>query len=621
MSWKSTFGILSVVFIFFCSSVQGKSRGFDKNELDALDAKWSNFLANHIAESGLVDYSQANQSIDDLKRYIEGFRTLKIEYASNNVKTAAYINLYNATMIYHLLNYAKNHGLELTSDQFLSLQIDDLPHVSDIFDGPKIEVSGIPLSLNDIEHKLLRKEVLPSSLQSLAVSNPNPLVHMALNCGAISCPALIKTAVTEKNLTRTLQEAAEAFLSNENHVHMLNKNQMQLNKILLWYYSDFDSYAQKSLGLKGAGDYLAKFISAKARSVEEKKQHLKQHFNDRSSVYLHNPFNSQFKFLYNWRINDIRNQVKLRSSTKSQNTKQTDLQKNLEKNIKKLTQQWQLILDKHLSPERLVNYKSLYKDISQLDKFISAHQRLPLSSASDQQKLAVLINFYNATMMRSLFSYIEDVDIKVDSKEFLKLQINELKGIDDIWEQYRYSLNGVSLTLNNIEHQLIRRQSVGDAEIDKIYSSMQVSYLDPRIHAAVNCAALSCPRIAKKAFSPAEIDAQLESAMRSFVNSEYQFKKKNNKTLTANKIVQWYYQDFDSIPQTWSDSDFRGAGDYLAKFFDNSGKDKKWKTNHFRKNFNSRSQVYIYDPLFQVDFDFFYNWTVNDSRNLKTRAH
>ena len=79
---------------------------------------------------------------------------------------------------------------------------------------------------------------------------------------------------------------------------------MKANKILNWYYSDFDDHG-KAIGLKGAGDYLAKFVSANAADSKWKQTHFKNNFNNRSKAGFF--FSSDFDFFYDWHPNDIRN--------------------------------------------------------------------------------------------------------------------------------------------------------------------------------------------------------------------------------------------------------------------------------------------------------------------------
>ena len=67
--------------------------------------------------------------------------------------------------------------------------------------------------------------------------------------------------------------------------------------------------------------------------------------------------------------------------------------------------------------------------------------------------------------------------------------------------------------------------------------------LDPRVHAALNCAAVSCPVLLNKAMSEANVDQTLETIFTNWLGENYQFKK-DGSTFYINKIIKWYYEDF-----------------------------------------------------------------------------
>lgn len=94
------------------------------------------------------------------------------------------------------------------------------------------------------------------------------------------------------------------------------------------------------------------------------------------------------------------------------------------------------------------------------------------------------------------------------------------------WDAEVTSVNGMALSLNNIEHDILR----------PLFS-------DPRIHYAVNCASVGCPNLATSAFTGAELEAQLEAAARDYVNNP------RGVTVTASgvrasKIYSWFAEDF-----------------------------------------------------------------------------
>lgn len=161
---------------------------------------------------------------------------------------------------------------------------------------------------------------------------------------------------------------------------------------------------------------------------------------------------------------------------------------------------------------------------------VSAGQYLQWSPA---EQLAFLINAYNAFTLKLI----------VDNHD--KFASGEARSIRDLggffsspWDNAFYTLLGERRTLDWLEHQKIR-----------------VDFNEPRIHAALVCAALSCPKLRAEAFQAAVLTAQLEQQMISFLSD----REKNNirgTTLNLSKIFDWYQQDFGNIQR------------YLARFAD-----------------------------------------------------
>ena len=107
---------------------------------------------------------------------------------------------------------------------------------------------------------------------------------------------------------------------------------------------------------------------------------------------------------------------------------------------------------------------------------------------------------------------------------------------------------GAIFSLDDVEHGILRRYrwkySLG--YLPQFLPSMSikelaVSNIDFRIHFALNCGARSCPPIAFYDYD--NIDAQLELATRSFLESETSVDEAN-KTVHVTKIMQWFKADF-----------------------------------------------------------------------------
>ncbi len=277
----------------------------------------------------------------------------------------------------------------------------------------------------------------------------------------------------------------------------------------------------------------------------------------------------------------------------------------LASNISEMNSTWNEIVKANIAISGGVDYVSIQKDVQKLDGFLGTHKALAFKGLADNEKKAVLINLYNAFMIKSVLDYAKDAKIAVSSPDFLKIKINEIKYKGgNVWNgKNKVNLAGVDVNLDEIEHGLIRGEGKG------ALAELKVSKLDPRIHTAVNCAAISCPRVREKAYFSENLDEMLDSNLREFMNSTSQFQKAGNK-LEANSIVLWYYDDFDKFgKETFK---LKGAGDYLIKFIDGSRPDSKWISQHLTNHFNDRSKLSL---RLSSDFNFEYNWQINDKRN------
>lgn len=103
----------------------------------------------------------------------------------------------------------------------------------DIHGGNPWDVVWIPIgdqkySLNQIEHEIIRPEF------------GEPRIHFAVNCAALSCPPLGKTAFTEKNIENLLDKQTREFIGNK-QMNTIGKHKLELSQIFEWYQEDFRS--------------------------------------------------------------------------------------------------------------------------------------------------------------------------------------------------------------------------------------------------------------------------------------------------------------------------------------------------------------------------------------------
>ena len=273
------------------------------------------------------------------------------------------------------------------------------------------------------------------------------------------------------------------------------------------------------------------------------------------------------------------------------------------KPVDQLADKWQVLLDRHVGLQGQVSYQGFRKDRQQLLDYLNGHRQLVITF-DDSAKKALYINLYNAFMIEAILRYCDEKKIDLASgKDFLPLKINRLKVEGgNIWNgSYKVAIAGQLVNLDNIEHDLIRGQA-SSGELAKL----KVKVLDPRIHMAVNCAALSCPRLRKTAYRPATVKKMLEENINNFVNAGNQLQSLTDGKIKLNKIILWYYSDFEK--QTG------GAGSYLASFLNSKTANHQTLAQNLKKNLNNRSKLAL---RFSRAVNFFYNWQINDLRNYQ----
>lgn len=132
--------------------------------------------------------------------------------------------------------------------------------------------------------------------------------------------------------------------------------------------------------------------------------------------------------------------------------------------------------------------------------------------ASREEALALYINAYNAFAIQGILDGYSPAG-RVGRYRYFKSQ--------------KHQLLGESITLDALEHQRLR--PLGDA----------------RIHFAIVCASISCPRLASRAYLPGSLEGQLDEAARQFINDTTRNRfDVAQKTAFLSQIFDWFEDDF-----------------------------------------------------------------------------
>lgn len=185
---------------------------------------WQDFLTRHVKEqkNGLsyIDYPKiSNAEALQLNNYIWQMSQVIIDEYNRREQLAYWINLYNALVVKTVL------------DHFPTPSINDINISPGLFrEGPwnakLIKVEETPLSLNDIENRILRP-----------IWN-DPRIHYALNYAAISSPNIQKTAFTASNLDVLLNKGAREYINSLRAVQVI-AGKLVTSSLFTWFMSDY----------------------------------------------------------------------------------------------------------------------------------------------------------------------------------------------------------------------------------------------------------------------------------------------------------------------------------------------------------------------------------------------
>lgn len=115
------------------------------------------------------------------------------------------------------------------------------------------------------------------------------------------------------------------------------------------------------------------------------------------------------------------------------------------------------------------------------------------------------------------------------------------------FRQAAYIISGQRVNCDDIEHGILRANRGHPLYPGKQFASFDprlkwvIDPFDVRVHFALNCASRSCPPI--RAYSPANLDSQLEFAARSYLAADVQILPEEN-TLHLSPMFKWFASDF-----------------------------------------------------------------------------
>ena len=241
-------------------------------------------------------------------------------------------------------------------------------------------------------------------------------------------------------------------------------------------------------------------------------------------------------------------------------------------------QSYDALLRRYVNDEGLVDYEGIREGArEELQAYLAHLAGADLKGWSYEQKLVFWINVYNAHMIQNIVSHPE---MKKVSENF---------GLFDVPQV----VAGGSYSLNDIESRILRGK-VNDKNKKGPIPGVTLEKFDPRIHFALVCAAVDCPKLQNFAYTSDNLERTLQSAAVRFASSPKHVAVVKGR-LCLSSLLKWYWSDFDSVG---------GVPVYLIRLL----------------RLTRRPDAGEIERLLQTQFegaDYQYEWPVNDIRNAK----
>ncbi|MBL4849252.1 MAG: DUF547 domain-containing protein [Planctomycetes bacterium] len=184
---------------------------------------------------------------------------------------------------------------------------------------------------------------------------------------------------------------------------------------------------------------------------------------------------------------------------------------------------WALVLAKHVNSEGRVDYPSLLAERAPLDRFVALIETVgprsrPELFPSRDARLAYYLNAYNAFVVFNVLERWPLTSVYDDALDFFVLT--------------KFPLDGRELSLKELEDEVVR------------------PFGDPRVHFALNCASVGCPRLPQQPFAAEELQAQLTQETARFLGDPRNVSH-SPRRIRLSEIFSWYEDDFAPDAVRW----------------------------------------------------------------------
>lgn len=189
------------------------------------------------------------------------------------------------------------------------------------------------------------------------------------------------------------------------------------------------------------------------------------------------------------------------------------------------------LLQKYVDRQGMVAYarwKASETDTKALDDYLAQLAAVDLDQpASRPAEFAYWMNAYNALTIKGVLGVYPTGSIR-DHASPVKFD-PRLK--QNLWFDLYLQAGDRKVNLTDIEHKILRPMG------------------DPRVHFGLVCASRGCPPLRQRAFTPENVDAELDANARRFFQREDNFQAyEDTRTVHVTELLKWYAEDFGKTP-------------------------------------------------------------------------
>ena len=201
------------------------SAGAPASAAAGLHEPWGRLLAAYVSEGAdgvaRFDYARLKASPEGaaaLGAYIDALEATPVSGLSRDDQFAFWANAYNALTVSVILEHWPVGSIR---------EIRPHPFAIGPWGMDVTVIGGEALSLDDIEHEILRKDW------------SDPRVHYAVNCASIGCPDLQVEPFEGESLDARLDAAARAYVNHPRGVRVIGDGRVEVSRIYKWFREDF----------------------------------------------------------------------------------------------------------------------------------------------------------------------------------------------------------------------------------------------------------------------------------------------------------------------------------------------------------------------------------------------